>query len=105
MVAVAASAMRSVGPSAVKRPRLSVDVSPLLRRRLRVAAARRDVSVGKYVLNAIARQLQQDLEDESDAILALTAAGDPVLAELWDNPRDAVYDRAFDRELRRSLAL
>jgi uncharacterized protein (DUF1778 family) len=80
-------------PSSPKRPRLSVDVSPSLRRRLRVAAARRDVTVGKYVLTALERQLQQDVREDSDAILALTAAADPVLAELWDNPRDAAYDR------------
>jgi uncharacterized protein (DUF1778 family) len=80
-------------PSSTKRPRLSVDVSPSLRRRLRVAAARRDVTVGKYVLTALQRQLQQDVREDSDAILALTAAADPVLAELWDNPRDAAYDR------------
>jgi hypothetical protein len=79
--------------SSPKRPRLSVDVSPSLRRRLRVAAARRDVTVGKYVLTALERQLQQDLKDDSDAILALTAAADPVLAELWGNPKDAAYDR------------
>jgi uncharacterized protein (DUF1778 family) len=80
-------------PSSPKRPRLSVDVSPSLRRRLRVAAARRDVTVGKYVLTALERQLQQDVREDADAILALTAAADPVLAELWDNPRDAAYDR------------
>jgi hypothetical protein len=49
--------------------------------------------VGTYVLTAIERQLEQDLRDDSDALLALTAAADPVLAELWDNPQDAAYDR------------
>lgn len=85
--------MRAPVSSSPKRPRLSVDVSPSVRRRLRVAAARRDVTVGTYVLTAIERQLEQDLKDESDALLALTAATDPVLAELWDNPRDAAYDQ------------
>lgn len=85
--------MRAPVSSSPKRPRLSVDVSPSVRRRLRVAAARRDVTVGTYVLTAIERQLEQDLKDESDALLALTAAADPVLAELWDNPRDAAYDQ------------
>lgn len=28
-----------------------------------------------------------------DSILALSASADPVLAELWDNERDAAYDR------------
>ena len=62
-------------PDSAKRPRISVDVSPVVRHRLRLAAA-----------------------------LALNARTDPVLAELWDNARDARYD-AIDRELRRCLEL
>jgi uncharacterized protein (DUF1778 family) len=76
-----------------KRPRISVDVAPELRRRLRVAAAKRDLTVRQYVLQAIRDRLQEDLGDESAGMLALTAKADPVLAELWDNPRDAAYDR------------
>ncbi len=29
----------------------------------------------------------------TDKLLTLTAKADPVLAEIWDNERDAVYDR------------
>ena len=29
----------------------------------------------------------------SEGLLTLTAAADPVLAELWDNEKDATYDR------------
>lgn len=34
-------------------------------------------------------------EDTADSavLLALTASSDPVLAELWDNERDAAYDQ------------
>lgn len=77
-----------------KRPRISLDVVPELRRRLRVAAAKRDLTVQQYVLEAIEERLRDDLGDEREAMLALTAKTDPVLAELWDNPRDAEYDRA-----------
>ena len=28
-----------------------------------------------------------------DAIMTLSASADPLLAEIWDNDRDAVYDR------------
>ena len=28
-----------------------------------------------------------------DAIMTLSASADPLLAEVWDNDRDAVYDR------------
>ena len=31
-------------------------------------------------------------EDGEEALTLLTAVGDPVLAELWDNERDAAYD-------------
>lgn len=79
--------------SAAKRPRISVDVLPEVRRRLRLAAAKQDVTVRQYVLEAIEERLKEDLGDENEGILALTGKADPVLAELWDNPRDAEYDR------------
>ncbi len=79
-------------PSSAKRPRISIDVQPVVRRRLRLAAANRDLTIRQYVLEAIEGRLREDLGEEGEAS-ALTAKGDPVLAELWDNPRDAAYDR------------
>ena len=76
-----------------KRPRISIDVEPEVRRRLRLAAAKRDVTVRRYILEAIEEQLEEDLGDEGGGVLALTAKADPVLAELWDNRKDAAYDR------------
>ncbi len=32
-------------------------------------------------------------DDEAEGLLAMTAAADPVLAELWDNEQDAAYDQ------------
>jgi uncharacterized protein (DUF1778 family) len=83
--------------SATKRPRISVDVVPAVRRRLRLAAARRDVSVRQYVVEAIEERLREDLGNEGEELLALTAQADPLLAELWDNRRDAAYDRLRSR--------
>jgi hypothetical protein len=79
--------------SSPKRPRISVDVSPTLRRRLRLAAAQRDLTVRQYLVEAIEERLREDLRGEGEEALALTAKTDPVLAELWDNPRDAQYER------------
>jgi uncharacterized protein (DUF1778 family) len=79
--------------SSVKRPRISVDVAPEVRRRLRLAAAKRDLTVRQYVLEAIEERLREDLGEDSRGILALTAQADPVLADLWDNPKDSEYDR------------
>jgi len=78
--------------SSAKRPRISVDVLPEVRRRLRLAAAKRDLTVRQYVLEAIEERLREDLGDDGEPVLALTAKTDPVLAELWDNQRDAAYD-------------
>jgi predicted DNA-binding protein len=79
--------------SSAKRPRISIDVPTALRRRLRLAAAKHDRTVRQYVLEAIEERLREDLGDENEAMLALTAKTDPVLAELWDNKKDAEYDR------------
>ncbi len=76
-----------------KRPRISIDVEPEVRRLLRLAAAKRDVTVRRYILEAIEEQLKEDLGDEGEGVLALTAKADPVLAQLWDNRKDAEYDR------------
>lgn len=76
-----------------KRPRISVDVDPQVRRRLRIAAAKRDLTVSRYVLEAIEERLREDLRDETEGVLGLTGSSDPVLADLWNNRKDAAYDR------------
>jgi len=76
-----------------KRPRISVDVPPEVRRRLRLAAAKRDLTIRQYVLEAIEEQLREDLGEDGEGVLTLTAKADPVLAELWDNRKDSEYDR------------
>jgi len=79
--------------SDAKRPRISIDVVPEVRRRLRLAAAKRDLTIRQYVLEAIEERLREDLGEEGEGLLGLTSKADPVLAELWDNPKDAQYDR------------
>ena len=79
--------------SSAKRTGISLDVLPEVRRRLRLAAGKRDLTVRQYVLEAVEERLQEDLGDEGEGGLALTAKADPVLADLWDNPKDAAYDR------------
>jgi uncharacterized protein (DUF1778 family) len=77
-----------------KRARLSIDVSPEERRRIRLAAAMHDSSIREYVLEAIQERLTRDLETKDrEGLLTLTAKVDPVLAELWNNEKDAAYDR------------
>ena len=83
--------------SSTKRPRISIDVQPEVRRRLRLAAAKRDLTIRQYVLEAIQEQLREDLGDDTEGVFILTAKADPVLSELWDNRKDAEYDRLQSR--------
>jgi len=75
-----------------KRPRISLDVAPAVRRRIRLAAAKREVSIRQYLLDAVRERLREDLGDDGEALVALNAKSDPVLASLWDNDKDAAYD-------------
>lgn len=79
----------------VKRTRLTIDLPIEVKRRLRLVAAQRDVSLRQYVLETIEERLAKDWVElaEQEGLLALTAQADPVLAELWDNEKDAAYDR------------
>ena len=44
---------------------------------------------------AVEARLKHDLADELSAadLVALNERADPVLADLWDNPKDAAYDK------------
>lgn len=78
-----------------KRTRLTIDLPADLKRRLRLVAAQRDVSIRQYMLETIEERLAGDWEEliEQEGLLTLTAQADPVLAELWDNEKDAAYDQ------------
>jgi hypothetical protein len=79
--------------AALRRARLSIDVSPEVRRRVRIAASRADVSIRDYVVAALQKRLTDDLGDEEgDHLGLLSGRTDPVLAALWDNDTDAAYD-------------
>jgi len=75
-----------------KRPRISLDVDPAMRHRIRLAAAKRDMSIQQYLKDVLRDRLREDLGDEGEESLALNANADLVLASLWDNDQDAAYD-------------
>jgi len=79
----------------VKRTRRTIDLPVEVKRRLRLVAARRDVPLRQYVLETVEERLAKDWVELAgqEGLWALTAQADPVLAELWDNEKDAAYDR------------
>lgn len=78
-----------------RRARLSIDVSGEARRRIQTAAAKHDQSIRDYVWEAVEARLKHDLADELSAadLVSLKDHADPVLADLWNNPKDAAYDK------------
>ena len=75
------------------RIRLTIDVPRELKRRLRLVSAKLDITMREYLLQVLEEHLARDLPaGEGEELLALSSESDPVLAELWDNDRDAAYD-------------
>ena len=70
----------------VERARLTLDLDRELHGRLKVIAARKRKSMRDYCVEAIQRRIAEEPGEY------LTAAEAPVLAELWDNEDDAIYD-------------
>ncbi|HEX9618074.1 MAG TPA: hypothetical protein VGA03_11745 [Anaerolineales bacterium] len=78
-----------------KRTRLTIDLSAEIKQRLRLLSASQDISMREYVLETLEEKLARDWAElrEQEGLLTLSGQADPVLAELWDNEKDAAYDR------------
>jgi uncharacterized protein (DUF1778 family) len=85
---------KSMPTTPQRRARLSIDVSRDARRRIHIAAAKREQSIRDYVWEAVEARLKHDLADELAVdLVALNERADPVLADLWNNAKDAAYDK------------
>lgn len=76
----------AAGSPEKKRSRIIVELPVDVRRRARLLAAHHDLSLQEYMRRALERQIA------ADAAESLNAADEPVLASLWDNDADTVYD-------------
>lgn len=68
---------------AVQKKRLTVYVPTDIKRRLRMAAAKNDLTLGQYVLEAIGTRLDEDVPPDDDLLRAAESSLD-----FWDNPAD-----------------
>ncbi len=64
-----------------------------MRRRLRLAPVKPNLTIRQDVLEAIEDRIREDSRDRTEGMLALAEKADPVLAQVWDNRRDGEYDR------------
>jgi hypothetical protein len=83
--------MTHVTNSSGEWSRVSLELDPPLHSRIEAAAAAHDQSIGQYILEAVKDRLLLDADDRPSSG-SLRTDTDPVLAELWDNPKDAEYD-------------
>jgi len=78
----------------MERVRLSADVEPELRRRVRVAAAKSDLKVSDWIAEAVRRELEREENEEEQvsrtAYIAQVSARS--FERDWASEDDAVYD-------------
>jgi hypothetical protein len=77
-----------------RRARLSIDVEPELRRKIKVISAQKDLSVRDYIVSILRRAL----EEEAAAPAPAEASGWAQLstrsfARDWESEEDSAYDR------------
>ena len=70
-----------------RRARLSVDINPELRRKVKMAAAAHDLTITAYVERAIEHALAEEGADAAWSRLSVA-----VFARDWQSEEDAVYD-------------
>jgi len=79
--------------TAMARERLSIDVLPREHRQIKVYAALHGETIREYVIESIRERLRQEAEERELSALTMHLEQDPVLKKLWDNEKDAAYDR------------
>lgn len=80
--------------TAHRRARLSIEIEPELRQKIKDAAEGKNLSVRDYVLTILQRALdehERTTTDEHDVAWTRLSAG--AFARDWDSDEDRVYDR------------
>jgi uncharacterized protein (DUF1778 family) len=80
--------MEKVG---IRRERLSIDLLPEERRRIKAFAALHDKTIKEFVLESILERLRQESESKELVSLTTSLEQDPILKKLWNNEKDSAY--------------
>lgn len=73
------------------RERLSIDVTPEERRRVKAVAALSGQSIREFVLESIREKIARAMEQRE--LEAMMSNPSSALEELWNNDQDAIYDQ------------
>ncbi len=74
-----------------KRNRLSIDVLPEEQKLIKIYAAYYGITIREYVLKSIKEKLER--ENENKELASLTHNPSAALQEIWNNNKDAEYDK------------
>jgi uncharacterized protein (DUF1778 family) len=75
---------------AVTRERLSIDVTPEERRRVKAVAALAGKTLKDFVLESIREKIAREMENRD--LEAMMTFPSSALEELWNNDMDSIYD-------------
>ena len=79
--------------TSAQRVRMSIDVLPEEHRQIKVYAALHGETIRDFVLESVRERLRRESEAKDISALTHHLNHDPVLRELWDNDKDAAYDK------------
>lgn len=77
----------------ILRERLSIDVLPDEHRQIKVCAALYGKTIREYVVESVLERMRREVEERELRVTATHLDQDPVLKKLWDNEKDAAYDK------------
>lgn len=77
----------------IERERLSIDVSCDEHRQIKAYAALHSETIREYVLRCVRERIRKDAEEKSLQALHVPLSQDPILKNIWDNKKDAAYDK------------
>lgn len=78
---------------ATERERLSIDILPEEHRRIKAYAVLHGQSIREYVIESVRERLRRETEERELSALSTRLGQDPVLKKLWDNKKNATYDK------------
>ena len=75
------------------RERLSIDVLPEEHRQIKAYAALYGKTMREYVLECVQKKLLEETEQKELSNISAYPDKDPILNSVWENKKDAEYDK------------
>lgn len=75
------------------RERVSIDVRPQEHRQIKLFATLSGQTIREFVLDSVRARMRREQESREVSSLTKHLDTDPVLKAVWENERDAAYDR------------